>query len=112
MSGSHPERVAACFDRDSDEYRVALFHDAIEDGDDVPDDVRAHVIVLTRRPDEPYRVYIERVRTSGDSVAIAVKLADARDNLARCEGKFDGRIDSNLGNRYRYVIKQLGGIVP
>lgn len=75
-----------------------------------PDAILHHVEVLTRRDGEEYRAYIERVRTSGDPVALAVKVADASDNLARCEGHFDGYVNSNLANRYLYVLKELADV--
>jgi hypothetical protein len=104
----HAQRVAANFPMESVEYEVALYHDHLEDDlGPVPDTIRHHVEVLTRGEVEDYKAYIERVRTSGDPVAIAVKIADASDNLARCEGHFDGYVNSNLGNRYRYVLKEL-----
>jgi hypothetical protein len=107
---THQERVAANFPLDSIEHDVALYHDHLEDGlGEVPEHIRKHVLVLTRSETEDYKTYIERVRTSGDPVAIAVKLADARDNLSRCWGANDGYLNPNLARRYEYVIEQLGG---
>lgn len=104
----HAARVAANFPVGSAEHEVALYHDHIEDGlGPVPDAIRGHVVVLTRREGEPYTDYIERVAASGDSVAVAVKLADARDNLARCRGEFDGYVNLNLARRYEYVLRRL-----
>lgn len=131
----HQKRVAAQFKSGSIEWLVALYHDHIEDKigecrteiwssrvceygtagcviEHLPSAVWPHVGVLTRRSGEAYNDYIARVRDSGDPVAIAVKIADAKDNLDRCEGKFSGRTDPDLAKRYRYVLKELvpGGI--
>lgn len=104
----HALRVAEHFERGSHAWWVGIFHDFAEDCiGGVPAPFEESVVVLTRNPDEPYKDYIERVRTSGDSYAIAVKLADARDNLARCEGHFDGQVNPRLADRYRYVIEAL-----
>src|SRR4051812_32796455 len=127
----HQKRVAEQFPSGSMEWMVALYHDHIEDkigecrtelwssrvceygtkscvNEHMPSAVRPHVEVLTRRSGEAYNDYIARVRDSGDPVAIAVKIADAKDNLDRCTGKFGGYVNSNRANRYRYVLKELG----
>lgn len=97
------------FPLDSIEHDVALYHDHLEDGlGAVPEHVRSHVELLTRHQNEPYKTYIERIVQSGDAVAVAVKLADARDNLSRCWGANDGYLNPNLARRYEYVIEQLG----
>lgn len=106
---SHAERVAANFPADSVEHKVALYHDHLEDGlGDVPADVYDHVVVLTRDPErESYSDYIERVGQSGDPVAIAVKVADLVDNLARCDGQFDGEAKPSLRGRYERALAEL-----
>lgn len=127
----HQKRVAEQFPSGSIEWLVALYHDHIEDKiggckaelsssrvceygtkgcviEHMPPAVYPHVEVLTRRSDEAYNDYIARVRGSGDPVAIAVKIADAKDNLNRCTGRYGGHVNSNRANRYRYVLKELG----
>lgn len=97
----HQKQVASHFPVGSLEWMVALYHDHLEDGlGDVPPAVRAHVEVLTRRSDEPYADYIARVRDSGDPVAVAVKIADAKVNLERSRGQ-------SLEKRYRFVLREL-----
>lgn len=107
---NHAERVASSFPAGTVEHEVALYHDHLEDGlGEVPDAIRVHVEVLTRRPGEIYRRYIARVRRSGDAVAIAVKLADLRDNIARCRGEFDGVENLSRGRHYERVVSELEG---
>ena len=107
---THQERVAANFPPGSIEHEVALFHDDLEDDlGPVPDAIYPHVLVLTRCG-ETYKDYIESVRDSGDRVAIAVKIADVRDNLARCNGEHGGYHNSNLATRYRYALKVLATV--
>jgi hypothetical protein len=104
----HAERVAANFPPDTLAHKVALYHDHIEDGlGPVPFEVYAHVLLLTREADETYADYIDRIRGSGSAVAIAVKLADLRDNLARCRGDFGGFIKPHLARRYTTAILAL-----
>lgn len=71
---------------------TAVLHDVLEDttltvddllGSGVPRTVVDAVVVLTRRPDEPYDEYIERV--ADHQLAREVKLADLADNLANNE---------------------------
>ncbi len=86
---------------------VGYLHDALEDTDLEPcalrslfgDDVAADVEALTRGTEEPYADYIERVR-AGSDVAVAVKLADLRDNLA-------GDPPPSLRRRYEPAMARL-----
>lgn len=104
----HQQRVAAHFPISSVEHKVALFHDHIEDClGEVPELIRPHVEVLTRGEGETYYEYIMRIKNSGDEVAIRVKKADARDNIARCRGEYGGEINPKRENRYRWVLKTL-----
>ncbi len=84
----HPLRVLLRLDTDVERI-VAVLHDLVEDTaytvDDLhrigyPDEVLAAVNCLTRRGDEHYDTYIDRV--AGHPVARRVKLADLADNLA------------------------------
>lgn len=82
----HALRVMARLSGDT-ERMAAVLHDVVEDtplslGDlcelGIPDDVIEIVDFLTRRKDETYCAYIERVATH--RTAIRVKLADIADN--------------------------------
>lgn len=106
---SHAKRVAANFPPGSVEHLVALYHDHLEDGfsGPVPSSIIGHVLVLTRGDDESYREYIDRVRLSGNEVAIAVKIADMQDNLARCRGEFAGDVNPSGVKRYEKALAIL-----
>ena len=108
----HCLRVASGFEPGSDEEKVAIYHDHIEDGNEagVPAEIRAHVEVLTRAEGEAYSDYIARIKVSGDPVAIAVKIADLRDNLARCRGEHGGHIKPHLAPRYERALLELGAV--
>lgn len=82
----HPLHVA---EQMEDEYStcVALLHDTVEDGGielsglyeaDFPEEIVRAVDLLTRREDEPYMEYIERLKEN--SLAVKVKLADLHHN--------------------------------
>ena len=84
----HPLRVVLA-GRATTERLAAVLHDLVEDTAVTLDDLRARgyapdvvhaVDCLTRRADETYEHYVERVIT--DEVACRVKLADLADNLA------------------------------
>ncbi len=68
---------------------VALLHDVIEDSavtaEDlavfIGEDVARIVEILTRRSEETYANYIQRIAESRDQIAIDVKLADLRDHM-------------------------------
>lgn len=109
----HCRRVANAFEPGSDAERVALFHDHIEDGVDepVPAEILEHVKVLSRRSGEVYADYIARIKASGDPIAIAVKIADLRDNLARCRGEHGGHIKPHLAPRYERALVELDAVV-
>lgn len=91
----HPKRVAERLAkrRGGVEYWVynaALLHDVVEDTQLTLDDLRGLgvdevtvelVDVLTKREDETYFFYVERV-ARGPREAVMVKLADLADNLA------------------------------
>ncbi len=95
---------------------VALLHDLVEDtpwtGEDLlregfdPAIVEA-VLALTRREDETYAQFIDRVQ--GTPLAIPVKIADLEDNLGRLEdlAKHDPAKAELLGKRYRKAHAQL-----
>jgi (p)ppGpp synthase/HD superfamily hydrolase len=91
---------------------VALLHDAVEDGfctiqdlydADMQNDVVEAIATLTRG-NESYPHYIDRIKHSGDDLAIAVKLADLDANLSRMDEEH-----SSLTGRYRHAIAELTG---
>jgi hypothetical protein len=65
--------------------------------------VAGAVETVSRRDDESYEAFIERIVGSGDDVAIAVKRADVRDNLDRSEAAGDER----RVRRYRDALVRL-----
>lgn len=96
----------------SDETVVALLHDVIEDSDwtaekllqtGIPKDLVDIVELLTRKKDEPYKTYINRL--AENSLARKVKMADLRHNmsLSRCE------IPNSLYERYAEALEILEG---
>lgn len=69
-------------------YLIGLLHDIIEDTDttlttleELPEDIRTDISILTRRSDETYFEYIDRIKNSGSKRAIIVKLYDIKDHL-------------------------------
>jgi (p)ppGpp synthase/HD superfamily hydrolase len=101
--------------RDSVDQMAAVLHDVVEDtyielGDLVeagfPEEVVVAVDNLTRRTDEGYDDYVERLATN--EIARRVKIVDLRQNLSnnrRSAGSFehDQRID-----RYERALIRLG----
>lgn len=65
-------------------YLIGLLHDIIEDTntilEELPEDIKTDISTLTRRSDETYFEYINRVR-NGSERAIIVKLYDIKDHL-------------------------------
>jgi len=90
---THPVRVTELLTDAPDYVKVAaLLHDTLEDTGLTPDelleiglDSRSLDIILlvTRREEETYAAFIQRITTSGNWWAIRVKLADNTDNLSR-----------------------------
>lgn len=83
----HCYRVAMGFSWDDDACIVALLHDVVEDSDvtleelskTFPEKIVAAVDAITRREDETYEAYINRV--SENKIARKVKIADLKDNM-------------------------------
>lgn len=127
MSGKRSQNETAAFDLrhaldvasrvdDLDAKLVAILHDALEDGacdlDDLrraelPDVVIGAIVTLTRRKDEAYIDYIERLRAHNGDLTTAVKLADLDANLARLDEEH-----ASLEGRYRRAIRVLTMEVP
>lgn len=87
----HPFAVASKCTQPK-EMIVALLHDVVEDSsytfDDlrnasIPDDIIQTLQLLTHDKSETYEEYLQRIKTSGDELALHVKLNDLRHNLDR-----------------------------
>lgn len=87
----HPFAVASNCTQPK-EIVVALLHDVVEDSsytfDDLrdagmSDDIIQTLRLLTYDKSETYEEYLQRIKTSGDEVALHVKLNDLRHNLDR-----------------------------
>ena len=113
----HVERVVARVSRwpslSSDVQAVAWLHDVLEDTAVTVEDLALFgvstfvvqaVQVLSRKDDETYAEYIERVKTSKNAFALAVKLADLGDHL-RAEGR--SRMSASMVARYKKAVAQL-----
>jgi (p)ppGpp synthase/HD superfamily hydrolase len=111
----HVERVS---DTVPDEAKVvATLHDVVEDADESISSLRARglgpveaeaVDLLTRRDDEEYPDFIERIVTArGESGRLAriVKEADVQDNLGRMTDAVTER--EKLESRYRRALERL-----
>jgi len=86
----HPLRVMEVFRNYREEYQmVAVLHDVKEDNpefwetikEDYPYEVSEAIDFLSRREGEVYNAFIRRCK--GNKIAVAVKLADLDDNIAR-----------------------------
>lgn len=85
----HVERVVALV-KDNDAKAVAWLHDVLEDtwvtkamlvSLGVPSHIITAVEILTKREDDDYVEYIERIKENQNRLATAVKIADLRDHL-------------------------------
>ena len=107
----HPVFVAEQMDTE-EETIVALLHDVVEDTAITLDDLRDKgysdeiviaIDALTRRTDETYSAYIERL--SNNKLARHVKIADLQHNLDPERTKM---IDNaSLQNRYQNALQKL-----
>lgn len=85
----HPMTVASNVGNDETCIVVALLHDVVEDGNVSLDEIRKEfgnnaadaVALLTHDNDLTYGQYIDRIATSGNDVAIRVKIADLSHNM-------------------------------
>ena len=113
------EKVAERSDASYGMIEVALLHDVLEDCPHVTEedlltlgiseDVVEAVKILTRDKSAcqqwhfmTYAEYIESVKKSGNSWAIAVKIADLKTNL--------NGAPASLASRYTKALESLGGI--
>lgn len=109
----HPLHVA---EQMEDEYStcVALLHDTVEDGGielfelyeaDFPEEIIKTVDILTRREDEPYMEYIERLKKN--SLAVKVKLADLNHNSDMSRLNIITKWDMERKEKYEKAIAIL-----
>jgi hypothetical protein len=85
----HPARVAARFPEQPELQAVAWLHDVLEDSATTPADLEhegiparviAAVMAISRRSQEDYAAFIQRVKAN--DLAREIKIADMLDNLA------------------------------
>jgi hypothetical protein len=114
----HLMRVAGSVE--PDHMPVAMLHDYLEDVYHSLYDVEEvrfffnfltsteadALFILTRALDETYRQYIERIATSGNDIAIKVKLADLNDHLTHGLPLSD-TLYADLYFRYKTAQKRL-----
>ena len=88
---------------------VALLHDIIEDTEttlnEIPEDMRNDIDILTRKEDETYFDYIHKIKNSDNRTAIIVKLADIYDHLEQVE-----TLKPSLKKRYEKAKEILENI--
>ncbi|MBP5722871.1 MAG: hypothetical protein J6X18_04775 [Bacteroidales bacterium] len=88
---------------------VALLHDTVEDTwvtEDLlrklfDDNIANSVMILTRRDGESYDDFIERIASSGDTIAIVVKIADLNDNMNL--GRLDDVTEKDIERTKKYA---------
>lgn len=96
---------------------AAYLHDVVEDTDVTLDDLRAlgfregvigAVDALTRRPEEAYFEYLQRLIGTARHTAIAVKLADIEDHLDATGARpRRAEISASLVRRYEKALAML-----
>jgi len=94
-----------------EEMVVALLHDVVEDTEVTEEKIREvfgdpiadAVALLTHKGNEPYKKYLERIKTC--PLATKVKIADIRHNLTTLD-----RIEDD-GRRFRMVKKYIDALV-
>lgn len=109
----HPLRVMGYMETETEQI-VAVLHDVVEDSDVTLDDLRsmgfsndvvAAVDHLSRREDETYEQFIQRIKPH--PLAVRVKLGDLRDNMdIRRAGDLDQKALDRL-QRYRKAWFEL-----
>ena len=91
---------------------VAFLHDIVEDTPTTVEDIEhmfgiriaEAVDLLTRKKEDTYFDYIHKIATSGDKLAIEVKLADLADHLEKVD-----TLKPSLKKRYEKAILILRG---
>jgi (p)ppGpp synthase/HD superfamily hydrolase len=108
----HPRAVASFLDT-QEEKVIALLHDVLEDSFLTEADLRPvfgdritdTVALLTRREDEDYFAYIDRIK--GDPLATRIKLADLRHNTDRSRITEPAQVDYDRWEKYDKAIEIL-----
>lgn len=112
---NHIARVAERVKCEEDKT-VAMLHDIVEDSPITLEDLRdmgfgptiVHAVdILTRRDNEMYFQYIDRIIQSGNIIARNVKLADLTDNQRNAY-----LLDHSLIERYKKAIKLINESMP
>lgn len=81
LAGKTPEEQCAGFLHDVVEDTDYTFDDLLQLG--VPENIVDALRLLTHAPQDEYTDYVRRIATSGNPIAIAVKLNDLHHNLQR-----------------------------
>ena len=108
----HPINVANQLETE-DEIVLGLLHDVVEDTAVSLEEIRSRfgdriadaLDLLTKRPDEDYMDYIERVAT--DPMAVRVKLADLTHNMDPNRHKNPDEWDFEHLERYKKAKERL-----
>lgn len=109
----HPLRLMFRMETDTERI-VAVLHDVIEDSPHsleelshagYPPEITEALDCLTKRKNEPYAAFIERVKTN--PLARKVKLADLEDNLNEKRLKTITSKDLDRLSKYRMAWKSL-----
>jgi (p)ppGpp synthase/HD superfamily hydrolase len=115
----HPLHLAEHIGDDETLIATALLHDVVEDTDLTFDDLRSEGIseevlaalkLLTHDESVPYMDYVQAIKNSGNSMAIAVKKADLLHNsdiwrLVEIDGKARARIE-----KYKAALEMLSSV--
>lgn len=109
----HPARVARYVAESGGDYEaktIAILHDVAEDCEYSIMDLRVIIGIsvrvadalelLTRREDESYEEFIDRIAKSGNMDAVLVKLCDLKDNLDPNRVLPDAKKAARLKARY------------
>jgi len=109
----HPLRLMLRMETDAERI-VAVLHDVIEDShysldalnnEGYPPEIIEALDCLSRRENEPYDIFIERVKTN--PLARKVKLADLEDNMDAKRLKTMSRKDLDRLHKYQKAWKSL-----
>ena len=110
----HPMHVAESM-KDEDGTIVAILHDILEDTPvsaelllrkGIPERLVEAVRILTRRENEPYNEYLNRILRSENELAIRVKYADVLHNMDESRTR-TGKLPKYLEDRYRHAEEVL-----
>lgn len=114
----HPITVMMSCEKD-DEKICAILHDVVEDTpitfdelkkEGFSDEIVAALDCLTRRTDESYGAFIDRVITN--PLACKVKLADLIDNMDLSRLKNPTQEDQDRVKKYRLAADRISDVLP